>query len=104
MIFRKKSTSFKGILPNLSSTYQNTVHTRRKEDTHKVAIQELQEETMLEQRRRCAWARVASGLGDLHTMLVWFCHQPHQGTDGFSSPGQAGSASFIWKPLLAHFT
>ena len=36
------------------------------EDTHKAALQELQEkETVLEQRRRCAWAGIASGLGDL---------------------------------------
>lgn len=66
MIFRKRSTSFKGILPNLPSGYQNTVHANRMEDTHKAALQELQEkETVLEQRRRCAWAGIASGLGDL---------------------------------------
>lgn len=63
---RKRSTSFKGILPNLPSGYQNTVHANRMEDTHKAALQELQEkETVLEQRRRCAWAGIASGLGDL---------------------------------------
>ncbi|XP_006536329.1 leucine-rich repeat-containing protein 27 isoform X2 [Mus musculus] len=50
---RKRSTSFKGILPNLPSGYQNTVHANRMEDTHKAALQELQEkETVLEQRRR----------------------------------------------------
>ncbi|NP_001137228.1 leucine-rich repeat-containing protein 27 isoform X1 [Rattus norvegicus] len=50
---RKRSTSFRGILPNLSSTYQNTVHTKRMDDTHKMAFQELQEkERMLEQQRR----------------------------------------------------
>ncbi|XP_031244546.1 leucine-rich repeat-containing protein 27 isoform X2 [Mastomys coucha] len=49
---RKRSTSFKGILPNLSSTYQKTVHTKRMEDTHRAAVQELQEQkTTLEQRR-----------------------------------------------------
>ncbi|NP_001107261.2 leucine-rich repeat-containing protein 27 isoform X3 [Rattus norvegicus] len=52
---RKRSTSFRGILPNLSSTYQNTVHTKRMDDTHKMAFQELQEkERMLEQQRSSA--------------------------------------------------
>ncbi|KAL6033415.1 hypothetical protein STEG23_026249, partial [Scotinomys teguina] len=50
---RKKSTSFKGIFPSLPSTYQNTVHTKRLEDSHLVALQELKgKESLLEQRRR----------------------------------------------------
>ncbi|OBS83208.1 hypothetical protein A6R68_22797 [Neotoma lepida] len=50
---RKKSTSFKGIFPSLPSTYQRTVHTKRLEDSHMVALRELQgKETRLEQRRR----------------------------------------------------
>ncbi|EDM11846.1 similar to leucine rich repeat containing 27 (predicted), isoform CRA_c [Rattus norvegicus] len=37
------------------SAYQNTVHTKRMDDTHKMAFQELQEkERMLEQRRSSA--------------------------------------------------
>ncbi|CAH6793276.1 Lrrc27 [Phodopus roborovskii] len=48
---RKKSTSFKGILPSLPSMYQTTAHTNR-DDSHMAALRELQEkETMLEQRR-----------------------------------------------------
>ncbi|XP_035294039.1 leucine-rich repeat-containing protein 27 [Cricetulus griseus] len=50
---RKKSTSFKGILPSLPSTYQNTARSKRLDDIHMAALRELKEkETMLEQRRR----------------------------------------------------
>ncbi|KAH0507958.1 Leucine-rich repeat-containing protein 27 [Microtus ochrogaster] len=50
---RKKSTFFKGILPNLPSVYQNTVRTKRLDDSHMATLRELQEkETVLEQRRR----------------------------------------------------
>nr|XP_048311242.1 leucine-rich repeat-containing protein 27 [Myodes glareolus] len=50
---RKKSTSFKGILPNLPSVYQNTIRTKRLDDSHMTTLRELQEkETLQEQRRR----------------------------------------------------
>ncbi|KAL1788093.1 leucine-rich repeat-containing protein 27 isoform X1 [Sigmodon hispidus] len=50
---RKKSTSFKGILPNLPSTYQSTVHTKRLDDSHMGTLRGLHEkEALLEQRRR----------------------------------------------------
>nr|XP_021493518.1 leucine-rich repeat-containing protein 27 [Meriones unguiculatus] len=50
---RKKSTPSKGILPNIPSTNQNTVYTKRLEDGHMAAVRELQEkEALLEQRRR----------------------------------------------------
>ncbi|XP_012967426.1 leucine-rich repeat-containing protein 27 isoform X2 [Mesocricetus auratus] len=49
---RKRSTSFRGILPNLPSTYQNTAHTKRLDSSHVSTLRELQgKETILEQRR-----------------------------------------------------
>ncbi|CAO2583725.1 Leucine-rich repeat-containing protein 27 [Lemmus lemmus] len=50
---RKKSTSLKGILPNLPSVYQNTMHRKRLDDSHMATLRERKEkETLLEQRRR----------------------------------------------------
>uniref|UniRef100_A0A8D2DEL7 Leucine-rich repeat protein SHOC-2 n=1 Tax=Sciurus vulgaris TaxID=55149 RepID=A0A8D2DEL7_SCIVU len=102
-LLRRKTASFKSILPDLSSPYQSSpcqilTRAKRLEESRVLALRELREkQALMEQRRRWLASRHRAPTPPLLRLLPWHACGP-RGDLAVPSPGACAAPGFLLPP------